>query len=267
MIFDFTSVHDTSDSIPFCEGGIDSRHTHTQHMHVNIHAVSCRIHIPSVDSLGSIHITWWIPRMANMCWSSKSNTILPKNTKKRHPASPKLHTSVGPQRKKTSGGLERSELGLEVRWFDGSIGWLDGWISRFIPHEYIYLSNLNILIYLQSYESDLDALPCWDIKPCFLTVALDNLMGLGKPGSRHGTTASQEPFTRQFPSTWWSYPKPTQTSLPGHCRSETVVTWPHFWSAMFPGALRFWRDGEIINWWVKRWAMAKHWTAHAAEMT
>lgn len=165
MIYDFTSVNDTSDSIPFCEGGIDSRHkhTHTQYMHVNIHAVSCRIHIASVDSLGSIHITWWTPRMADMCWSYKSNTILPKNTKKTHPASPKTSLISGSSAKKTSGGLERSELGLEVRWLDGSIGWLDGWISIGSTHIYLYLSDLSIPVYLQSYELDLDALLCWEI--------------------------------------------------------------------------------------------------------
>ena len=236
-------------------------------MHVNIHAVSTShpwtVWAPFISHGG--HPEWQI------C-VSKPNTILPKNTKQTHPASPKTSHISGSSAKKTSGGLERSELGLEVRWLDGSIGWLDGWISIGSTYIYLYLSDLSILVYLQSYELDyldLDALPCWEIPLFFkqllwqIFISFGNLMGLDKPGSRHVTTA--KPGT--FPSTWWSYPKPTQTFWPGHCRSETVVTWPHFWSAMFPGALRFWRNGEIINWWVKRWAMAKHWTAHAAEMT
>lgn len=159
MIYDFTSVNDTSDSIPFCEGGIDSRHKHT-HTHT-IYACkhSCRI-MPYPHRIRGQSGT---PRMADMCWSYKSNTILPKNTKKTHPASPKTSLISGSSAKKTSGGLERSELGLEVRWLDGSIGWLDGWISIGSTHIYLYLSDLSIPVYLQSYELDLDALLCWEI--------------------------------------------------------------------------------------------------------
>ena len=62
----FTSVNDNSDSIPFCYvGGIDSSHTLTR----NIHTYTFMLLYPHafVDSMSSIDITWWTPRMANMC--------------------------------------------------------------------------------------------------------------------------------------------------------------------------------------------------------
>ena len=49
---------------------------------------------------------------------------------------------------RSSGGLERSELGLEVRWFDGLIGWLDGWISIDSSHMYIYTWVTWVYLYI-----------------------------------------------------------------------------------------------------------------------
>lgn len=75
-------------------------------------------------------------------------------------------------------------------WFNWMVGWLD--IYRFNPHlsipEWPEYTSISSILWVR-----FRCIAMLGDSTVFLTVALDNLMGLDKSGSRHVTTASQEP--------------------------------------------------------------------------